>query len=82
MFLVSNEKYGTLSIYVPESWDRANPLACLIWLSILVDKVQSSILNFFLPDLKLPENKVLISYFKKLKKLIASLVSNIGRQHY
>ena len=37
-------------IYVTESWDRA----CLILLSVLVDKVQALILSFFLLNLKFP----------------------------
>ena len=42
---------------VTESWAKAEPYVYLILLSVLVDKVQVSILNLFLLDLKFPENE-------------------------
>ena len=54
-----NCRFKTLMIVinVMESWARAGPLACLILLSVLVDKEQASILNLSLLDLEFPVNE-------------------------
>ena len=40
-------------MHAMKSWTRAGPLACLILISVLLDKAQALILNFFLLELYL-----------------------------